>query len=164
MSGATNIAGTKFDSPSNPAAPKGVLDSSITPTAYQTFVQYVNSTQLARFGLHNGGVLDQQLIAAKWEALAIAPAYDRNAKDDYFLFTLVRNYPITLQRIFGGESDDFWQADNDFLTTEGVAIGKAYNAGMNVDNQVLVWRVTLPTVGRQRRDREVDWDLVEHRT
>jgi len=30
-SGATNIAGTKFDSPSNPAAPKGVLDSSITP-------------------------------------------------------------------------------------------------------------------------------------
>jgi len=28
-SGATNIAGTKFDSPSNPAAPKGVLDSSI---------------------------------------------------------------------------------------------------------------------------------------
>jgi len=106
-SGATNIAGTKFDSPSNPAAPKGVLDSSITPTAYQTFVQYINSIQLARFGLHNGGVLDQQLIAAKWEALALAPAYDRNAEDDYFLFTLVRNHLITLQRIFGGNLTTF---------------------------------------------------------
>jgi len=52
------------------------------PTAYQPFVQYINSTQLARFGLHNGSVLDQELIAGKWEALALAPAYDRNAKDD----------------------------------------------------------------------------------
>ena len=104
-SGATNIAGTKFDSPSNPAAPGGVLDSSITPTAYQTFVQYINSTQLARFGLHNGGVLDQTLIAAKWEALALAPAHDKNAKDDYFLFTLVRNIshpPPFVIGYFGG--------------------------------------------------------------
>lgn len=89
-SGATNIAGTKFDSPSNPAAPNGILDSSITPTVYQTFVQYINSTQLARFGLHNGGAADQTLIASKWESLALAPAYDDHAKDDYFLFTLVR--------------------------------------------------------------------------
>jgi len=106
-SGATNIAGTKFDPSSNPAVPKGVLDSSITPTAYQTFVQYVNSTQLARFGLHNGGVLDQQLIVAKWEALALAPAYDRNAKDDYSVFTLVGSHPISLQRIFGGNLTTF---------------------------------------------------------
>lgn len=97
-SSATNIAGTKFDSPANPAAPKGVLDSSITPTAYQTFVQYINSTQLARFGLHTGGTLDQGLIAAKWEALALAPAYDDHAKDDYFLFTLVRHDPPALNR------------------------------------------------------------------
>ena len=92
-SGATNIAKTKFDSPSNPVAPKGILDSSITPTAYQTFVQYINSTQLARFGLHNGGALDQTLIASKWESLALAPAFDDDAKDDYFLFTLVRYIP-----------------------------------------------------------------------
>ena len=43
----------------------------------------------------------QPLFAAKWEALALTPAYDCNGKDDYFLFTLVRNHPITLQRIFG---------------------------------------------------------------
>lgn len=70
------------------------MDSSITPTEYQTFVQYVNATQLARFGLHNGGAADQTLIAAKWEALALAPAFDDDAKDDYFLFTLVRRAPL----------------------------------------------------------------------
>lgn len=91
ISCATNIAGTKFDSPSNPAAPGGVLDSSITPTEYQAFVQYINSTQLARFGVHNGGVADETLIASKWESLALVPAFDDDAEDDYFLITLVRH-------------------------------------------------------------------------
>ena len=101
---------------------------------------------------------DQQLIAGKWEALALAPAYDRNAKDDYFLFTLVRNHSITLQPPlieYLGESDRFWQADNDFLTTEDLAICKRYNAGMNLDNQVLVWRVTLPTVDRDAIEKSI---------
>ena len=90
ISCATNIAGSKFDSPDHPAAPGGVLDGSITPTEYQQFVQYINATQLARFGLHNGGGADETLIASKWESLALAPAFDDDAKDDYFLFTLVR--------------------------------------------------------------------------
>ena len=34
------------------------------------------------------------------------------------------------------------------MTTDGVAIGQPYNAGMSVDNQALVWRVTLPTVDK----------------
>jgi len=129
ISEATNIAGTKFDSPANPAAPGGVLDPSITPTVYQTFVQYINSTQLGRFGLHNGGSVDQTLIASKWESLALAPCFDDDAKHDYFLFTL---------------------ADNDFLTTDGMAVGQPYNASSNVDNQALVWRVTLPTVATDK--------------
>jgi len=129
ISSATNIAGSKFDSPSNPAAPAGILDTSITPALYQPFVQYINSTQLGRFGLHNSGAADQMLIASKWESLALAPCFDDDAKDDYFLFTL---------------------ADNDFLTTDGVAIGKPYNAGLSVDNQALVWRVTLPTVNQDK--------------
>jgi hypothetical protein len=41
------------------------------------------------------------------------------------------------------------------LTTEGVAIGKPYNAGMNVDNQVLVWRVTLPTVDKDEIEKSI---------
>ena len=52
---------------------------------------YINSTQLAPFGLHmpNAGTAAETLIASKWEFLALAPAFDDNAKDDYFLSTLV---------------------------------------------------------------------------
>lgn len=54
ISSATDIHGTKFDDPSNPISPDGDLDKSITPAQYVGFVNYVNDTQLARFGLHNG--------------------------------------------------------------------------------------------------------------
>ena len=54
IAGATNIAGSKFDSHKNALAPKGNLDSSITPATYTPFVSLIDGTQLARFGLHNG--------------------------------------------------------------------------------------------------------------
>lgn len=37
------------------------------------------------------------------------------------------------------------QADNDFITTNGVSLGVPYDAGLDNDNQFLVFRVTLPT-------------------
>lgn len=46
--GATDIAGSKFDQPQNPVAPGGVLDASVTPTAYQSFVDLVNKKELVR--------------------------------------------------------------------------------------------------------------------
>ena len=54
IASATDIHGTKFDDPKNPVAPGGVLDSSVTPAKYVGFVNYIDSKQLARFGLHNG--------------------------------------------------------------------------------------------------------------
>ncbi|EPQ52875.1 hypothetical protein GLOTRDRAFT_64673, partial [Gloeophyllum trabeum ATCC 11539] len=123
VSGATDIHGTEFDSPSNPIAVNGVLDSSITAATYESFVNYINDTQLARFGLHNGSPADQTLIDAKWESLALAPANDPAYPDDYFLFTA---------------------SDNDFITTDGISLGIPYNAGLDNDNQFLVFRVTLP--------------------
>ncbi len=51
---ATNIAGSKFDSSKNPIADDGDLDKSITPATYVSFVNFIDNTQLARFGLHNG--------------------------------------------------------------------------------------------------------------
>ena len=54
IASAADIHGSKFDSPANPIAVGGVLDSSITPAKYVSFVNYLDSTQLARFGLHNG--------------------------------------------------------------------------------------------------------------
>jgi len=54
VSGATDIHNTKFDDPSNPIANNGTLNKDIIPAKYVSFVDYLNSTQLARFGLHNG--------------------------------------------------------------------------------------------------------------
>ncbi|KAJ7138319.1 hypothetical protein C8R44DRAFT_767236 [Mycena epipterygia] len=64
---------------------------------------------------------DNTLLDAKWESLALAPVGD-SAPNDFFLFTA---------------------SDNDFLSTQGVSLGVPFNAGEDVDNQFLVFRVTL---------------------
>lgn len=43
---------------------------------------------------------------------------------------------------------DYLQADNDDMTTQGVLNGQPFNAGLDVDTQFLVFRVTLPTVAQ----------------
>ncbi|KAI1798159.1 esterase-like activity of phytase-domain-containing protein [Ganoderma leucocontextum] len=123
ITNATDIHNTKFDDPSNPIATDGKLDDSINPATYVSFVSFIDSVQLARFGVHNGNPVDQTLIDAKWESLALAPAGDPDYPNDYFLFTA---------------------ADNDFITTQGISGGQPYNAGLDNDNQMMVFRVTLP--------------------
>ncbi|KAF9526397.1 esterase-like activity of phytase-domain-containing protein [Crepidotus variabilis] len=127
IASATDIHGTKFDSPDSPIAIGGQLDTSITPATYVPFVDYLSKTDLARFGLHNGGDIDQGLINSKWESFALAPVGDKSSPDDYFLITA---------------------SDNDFMTTHGVSIGQPYNATLDVDNQIFAFRVTLPSVPR----------------
>ncbi|KAF9049090.1 esterase-like activity of phytase-domain-containing protein [Panaeolus papilionaceus] len=134
ISTATDIHGTKFDSPENPIAVGGVLDSSITPAQYISFIDYVDPVQLARFGLHNGKPNDSTLLDAKWESLALAPVGDPAFPNDYFLFTA---------------------ADNDFISTQGISLGVPFDAGLDVDNQFLVFRLTLPTVRRGSVEREL---------
>ncbi|EDR07135.1 uncharacterized protein LACBIDRAFT_235871, partial [Laccaria bicolor S238N-H82] len=134
ISKATDIHNTKFDDPANPISPGGVLDPSITPAEYVSFVNYLDKTQLARFGLHNDVPNDNTLIAAKWESFALAPVNDPAFPNDYFLFTV---------------------CDNDFITTNGVSIGVPYNAGLDVDNQFLVYRLTLPSVPRNSVERSI---------
>lgn len=57
----------------------------------------------------------------------MAPVYDSANPNDYFLFVA---------------------ADNDFITTNGSMVGQPYSDsyGQTVDNQFIVYRVTLPTV------------------
>ncbi|GAB1525470.1 hypothetical protein RhiTH_008633 [Rhizoctonia solani] len=128
ISNATDIHGTKFDG-TTPVAPKGKLDKNVVPATYVPFVNYLDSKQLGRFGLHNDEPTDRTLIDAKWESFALAPVLDSTTPDDYFLVTM---------------------ADNDFITINGTALGKPYSAsyGQDVDTQILVWRVTLPSVPR----------------
>jgi hypothetical protein len=75
----------------------------------------------------SGGAFDEQLVNGKWESIALAPCLDSKFPDDYFLFVF---------------------SDNDFITENGVSVGIPYNAGDNVNNQAMVYRVTLPTVQR----------------
>lgn len=108
ISSATNIAGSKFDSHKNAVAPKGKLDKSVTAAKYTSFISLLDSTELGRFGLHNGtnraGCArrfahleyhaagdpdDNTLIDAKWESIALAPVGDSANPHDYFLFTAV---------------------------------------------------------------------------
>ncbi|KAJ7604436.1 esterase-like activity of phytase-domain-containing protein [Mycena polygramma] len=122
IANATDIHGTDFDDPATPVAPKGKLSKKVTPATYVSFVDYADEDNLARFGLHNGDPDDNTLLDAKWESLALAPVGD-SAPNDFFLFTA---------------------SDNDFLSTQGVSLGQPFDAGEDVDNQFLVFRVTLP--------------------
>ncbi|KAF7966807.1 hypothetical protein HWV62_36973 [Athelia sp. TMB] len=123
IANATNIANGVFDSPANPIAVNGVLNSTITPATYVSFLSLIDSVQLGRFGMHNGDPDDPTLIDAKFESIALAPVGDPSYPDDYFLFTV---------------------ADNDFQTENGISVGTPYNAGIDEDTQFLVFRVTLP--------------------
>ncbi|KAJ7049213.1 esterase-like activity of phytase-domain-containing protein [Mycena amicta] len=122
IANATSIAHTDFDSADTPVAPKNKLDKSVVPATYVSFVDYADPVGLARFGLHIGDPDDLTLINAKWESLALAPV-GPSAPNDFFLFTA---------------------SDNDFLSTQGISLGVPYNAGEDVDNQFLVFRVMLP--------------------
>jgi uncharacterized protein YhjY with autotransporter beta-barrel domain len=125
--GATNIAGTTYETSYTPVSPGGVLISAITAVKQSELVNMLNTTQLARFGVSLPSPVPTATtprLSEKWEALGLAPALDVAAPNDYFLF--VGN-------------------DNDFGTTTGVMQGAAYNAGLENPNQVLVYRLTLPT-------------------
>ncbi|ODN99016.1 hypothetical protein I350_07168 [Cryptococcus amylolentus CBS 6273] len=125
LDGATDIAGTEYTDGVVPIAPGGVLVSNITSIEPTEFIDIIDDTQLERFGLHNDGDFDVSLINSKWESSALASVNDPAYPDDYFLFSF---------------------SDNDFITTNGSEAGEAYvdGYGSTLDNQALVWRVTLP--------------------
>jgi hypothetical protein len=120
ISTATNT----FDTAGTPVAPGGVLTPSVVAARSVALIDMNDSTQLAKFGLRNGPTDDANNLSEKWEGLALVPALDPNAPNDVYLF--VGN-------------------DNDFITTDGFQAGTAYNAGLDNDNMILVYRLTMPT-------------------
>ena len=122
--GATNIAGTDFDA-AKPVAPDGQLDAAVAPAKYARFIDINDNAQLNRFGLHNGEPNDTNALYEKWESMALLPALDDAAPNDYFL-------------VVG--------SDNDFITTKGSMQGKPYSdaIGKDIDTVVLVYRITMP--------------------
>lgn len=91
-------------------------------------MNFNDNTQLARFGLHNGGADDQNLLNSKWESIAILPLDSKDGKDNEYLVLSV--------------------SDNDFITQDGhIATGGfTYKdgSGLNQDNQALLFKVKLP--------------------
>jgi hypothetical protein len=137
LTGATNLAGTSYANGYTPVAngTSGTLDG-IVAAQVTPFVNLLNPTQLARFGLDmnvgaegSANPVSANSVGEKWEALSIVPVLDPAAPNDYFL--LVGN-------------------DNDFLGTSVTMLGGApvdATAGTAVadnPNRVLVYRVTLP--------------------
>lgn len=159
IGGATDIHGSKFDQPENPIAVNGTLNSSIKPATLTHFVDMLNTTQLARFGLHNGKVFVHRI----GRLLNVfrrprGPNSHRRKMGEHCARACRRpEIPARFLPVHGGKNGcsaasranlDLpltLQADNDFISTQGVSIGQPFNAGLDNDNQFLVYRVTLPT-------------------
>lgn len=124
LANATNLAGTGYDSPDTPVAPRGELAPSVVAARGETLIDLNDAAQLAKFGLRNGAPDDTNNLSEKWESLTLAPALDDAAPHDVYLF--VGN-------------------DNDFLTRDGFQADASYHADLDVDTMVLVYRLTLPT-------------------
>lgn len=154
----TDLKGDKYDAADGSiASSTGVLKDGITPAQYCSFLDFNVNSELAKFGLHNGGTSDRSLVNEKWESLALVPAEPSSSKSkrgegsgDYFLFSF---------------------SDNDFMTQDGKSLlpclwhcgpkpsllnisgclghmnfGRfdyADQSGMNLDNQVLVFNVSF---------------------
>ena len=135
--GATNIAGTQYETTTRPVAPHGVLDPAIVPVRQTELINLINPVQLAKFGLNlDNAATNAFTLPEKFEALALVPALDPKAPNDAFLFI---------------------GSDNDFQTATGVVGGITFDAGVKAadgapagdnDNLILVYRLTLPAPKR----------------
>ena len=103
-SGATNIKSKANDAVDGSiASGSGALDKGIKAAEYCTFLDYNVNSELGKFGLHNGGAQDQNLLNEKWESLAMVPVNGKDGGDgEWFLFSL---------------------SDNDFITQNGMIDG-----------------------------------------
>ncbi|HEY4294101.1 esterase-like activity of phytase family protein [Luteibacter sp.] len=124
-SGATNLAGAMYETATTPLTGEGGdLRADIHPASWQPLVNLLDPADLARFGL----TLDREatsmaMLSEKWEAMDLVPALDPAYPHDWFL--LVGN-------------------DNDFIAKHCVMDGQRCDSGIDNDNRILVYRLSLP--------------------
>ena len=125
LTDADNIVGQYDGVGEKISTKKGVLNSSIKPATYYSFINLIDPTELSKFGLHNGGAVDPSLINEKWESMDLFPVKCTN--DEYFL-------------LLG--------SDNDYKTTDGyLNFGKIkYDQGVDVDTQYMMYHIKLPNL------------------
>lgn len=100
ISGATNIKSPSNDEEGGSIAnEEGVLEEGLKAAEYCPWLDFNVNSELAKFGLHNGGEQDAGLLNEKWEGLALAPVDGKKGNDgEWFLISL---------------------SDNDFITQDG---------------------------------------------
>lgn len=130
-SGATNLAGTQFETGTTPVATNGNLVSGIAPVQQVELVNMLNPVQLARVGmnLNRRPLSTATTLSEKIEAMALAPVLEEGAPQDFFLFV--------------GNDNDF-QGTNICFNATCSASGALDGTGNN-DSVMLVYRLTLPT-------------------
>lgn len=129
--GATNLAGTQYETGNTPVASNGALIPSIVPVQQVELVNMLNPVQLARVGMNitRLPLTNSTTIGEKWEAMALAPVLEENAPQDFFLFV--------------GNDNDFQGTNISFNGVPGTS-GALDGTGNN-DSILLVYRLTLPT-------------------
>ncbi|KAL8966453.1 MAG: hypothetical protein Q9197_005971 [Variospora fuerteventurae] len=134
ISSATNIKSADNDAiDGSIASDEGVLEPGVEAATYCSFLDFNVNSELARFGLRNGGEQGADLLNEKWESIAVVPADGKKGNDGvFFVFSL---------------------SDNDFITQDGYLNNGQYRytdeSGFDLDNQALVFQVQLPS-GRNR--------------
>lgn len=129
--GATNLAGTPYETGVTPVASNGNLVAGITAVRQVELINMLNPTQLARVGMNLNRLptTNPTSLSEKIEAMALVPVLEEGAPQDFFLFV--------------GNDNDF-QGTNICFNGVCQASGAGDGTGNN-DNVLLVYRLTLPT-------------------
>ncbi len=138
--GATNLAGTRYETSSQPVAQAGKVIDGIVPVQAAELIDILNPVQLRRLGMNLDTLPSTPTtLSEKQEAMGLLPALDPAAPDDYFL--LIGN-------------------DNDFEAKDGLVDGIPFDASLkgphgtgDNDNVILVYRLTLPPLRRTPASR-----------
>ncbi len=129
--GATNLAGSAYESGTTPLAANGTLVPGIVPVQQVELINLLNPTQLARVGMNltRLPLSTPTTLSEKIEAMALAPVLEEGAPQDFFLFV--------------GNDNDF-QATAGRFNGAAATLGAGDGTGSN-DSVMLVYRLTLPT-------------------
>jgi len=129
--GATNLAGTQYETSTTPIATNGTLAPGIVAVQQVELVNMLNPVQLARVGMNLTRLptTNPTSLGEKIEAMALAPVLEEGAPQDFFLFV--------------GNDNDFQGTNicfNGVCSASGALDGSGNNGSI-----LLVYRLTLPT-------------------
>lgn len=120
LAGATNLVGTPYETGTRSVLQDGAtpaLRSDIVPALTGGLVNMLDPVQLARVGL------TVERLSEKWETMDLVSVLEPEHPSDYYLL---------------------FADDNDFIAKHCRMSGHSCDSEIDNDNQVLVYRLTLP--------------------